>query len=209
MPRCLNTSGCLLLIAASAALTVIGGCADRHPGSDNRAVTAGNRRDEAGRFPVHLTLPVGPPRVETGQRDHLDRPVTVSCVACHALQAPNHGARSGDDLQQFHQDLQSAHGDLACLSCHNPLNYSTLRLADGTQVEYGSVMTLCAQCHPRQAKDYMHGAHGGMTGYWDLTRGPRSRRICIDCHDPHAPAFPHMIPTFKSRDRFLSPQTPH
>lgn len=209
MPRRLNTSGCLLLIAVSAAPGVIGGCSEQRPGAGDRAVAASHQGDETGRFPVHLNLPVGPPRVETGQRDHLDRPVTVSCVACHSLQAPDRVARSGDDLQQFHQDLQFVHGNLACLSCHNPLNYSALRLADGTEVEYASVMTLCGQCHPRQSNEYVHGAHGGMTGYWDLTRGPRSRRICIDCHDPHAPAFPHMIPTFKSRDRFLSPQSPH
>ena len=95
------------------------------------------------------------------------------------------------------------HGDLSCLSCHNPDDYGTLRLADQRAVLYRDVMTLCAQCHGPQYRDYLHGAHGGMNGYWDLTKGPRTRNSCIHCHDPHAPAFPSMRPTFKPRDRFL------
>jgi hypothetical protein len=64
------------------------------------------------------------------------------------------------------------------------------------------VMDLCGQCHGPQARDYAHGAHGGMTGYWDLSRGPRERNNCIDCHDPHAPAFPKVRPVFAPKDRF-------
>ena len=55
-------------------------------------------------------------------------------------------------------------------------------------------MTLCAQCHGPQFRDYQHGAHGGMTGYWDLTKGGRMRNNCIDCHDPHAPKYPTVTP---------------
>ena len=64
---------------------------------------------------------------------------------------------------------------------------------------------LCAQCHGTQARDYAHGAHGGMSGYWDTTRGEQVRNQCTHCHAPHAPAYPHMRPTFKPRDRFLVP----
>jgi nitrate reductase cytochrome c-type subunit len=55
---------------------------------------------------------------------------------------------------------------------------------------------LCAQCHGPQARDFQHGAHGGMTGYWDLSKGPRRRNSCIDCHDPHAPKYPAVMPVF-------------
>ncbi|MCA9290696.1 MAG: hypothetical protein KDA25_06185, partial [Phycisphaerales bacterium] len=101
--------------------------------------------------------------------------------------------------------MSFVHGDLACYSCHNPDDANTLRRADQTTVAYPDVKTLCAQCHGAKARDYDHGAHGGMNGYWDLTRGPRTRNTCIDCHDPHVPKFPMMIPTFKPRDRFLTP----
>jgi hypothetical protein len=102
-----------------------------------------------------------------------------------------------------------AHGELACYACHNTNDADMLQLADSTAVEYSDVMTLCAQCHGTQARDYKHGAHGGMIGYWDLSRGPRTRNNCIDCHDPHVPEFPTMQPTFKPRDRFLEPPASH
>jgi hypothetical protein len=72
-------------------------------------------------------------------------------------------------------------------------------------VEFADVMKLCAQCHGPQFRDYQHGAHGGMNGYWDLSRGGRSRNNCIDCHDPHAPAYVGAIPAPRPRDRFLTP----
>lgn len=155
------------------------------------------------RHPVHINFPDGPPRIDTGQVDEFGRPVTVSCASCHANLEPNHAVRSGADLTTFHQGLRFNHGDLSCLSCHNPQNYNTLRLADGSSIDYRDLHNMCAQCHAPQARDYEHGAHGGMIGYWDLSRGARTRHGCIDCHDPHSPEFPSMVPTFKPLDRFL------
>jgi hypothetical protein len=59
---------------------------------------------------------------------------------------------------------------------------------------------LCAQCHGQQHTAYTHGAHGGMNGHWDLSRGDRLRNHCVDCHDPHAPAFPRYMPMPPPRD---------
>ena len=70
-------------------------------------------------------------------------------------------------------------------------------------------MTLCSQCHGPQATAFEHGAHGGMNGYWDLTRGPQMKNNCIDCHDPHVPAYPKMIVGFKAKDRFNTPADTH
>lgn len=160
-------------------------------------------------WPVSTSVPEGPPRIPTDEFDHLGRPVTVSCASCHANIEPNFERTSAEHPpMQFHQGLIFEHGMLACVSCHNPHDANTLRLADGRAVPYPDVMTMCAQCHAPQARDYEHGAHGGMTGYWDRTRGPRERKSCIDCHDPHAPKFPSMTPTFKPIDRFL-PTDPH
>jgi predicted CXXCH cytochrome family protein len=36
--------------------------------------------------------------------------------------------------------------------------------------------------------------HGRTDGYWDEERGPVHRKKCIQCHDPHAPAFGAMTP---------------
>ncbi len=156
-------------------------------------------------FPVVINRPEGPPRLRLDAPDALGRPVTVACSTCHTIREPNIENRSTIDLDEFHQGLSVLHGELACLACHNPGDYDTLRLADGRAIEFSNVMTLCAQCHGPQWTDYQRGAHGGMSGHWDLTRGGRVRNNCIDCHDPHAPAFPMMQPTFKPRDRFLAP----
>ena len=135
--------------------------------------------------------------------------VSVSCSTCHQTRTPNVKNKRTNDLDEFHQGLAYSHNSLSCLSCHNPNDYDSLRLADGTAVAYKDVMKLCAQCHGPQMRDYEQGAHGGMTGYWDLKRGPRQRNNCVDCHHPHTPKFPKMKPTFKPRDRFLTDASEH
>lgn len=128
-------------------------------------------------------------------------PVAVACSTCHTTRPPNREARSAEALKDFHQGLAYRHGDQTCLSCHNSTNYDTLRKADGSALPYPRVMELCAQCHGPQYRDYRAGAHGGMNGYWDLTRGPRERNNCVSCHDPHAPAYPTVMPVFPPADR--------
>jgi hypothetical protein len=174
-----------------------------------RAVRTGSaepqsRADDA-RDPFVISRPAGPPRIATGRVDSLGREITVSCASCHANLPPNSETNTGSQLTEFHQGLHFQHGTLRCGSCHQPPDYNSLRLAGGRAIDFAEVQRLCAQCHAPQARDYERGAHGGMNGYWDLSRGPRRRHGCIDCHDPHAPAFPHMIPTFQPFDRFLSP----
>jgi hypothetical protein len=154
------------------------------------------------RFPVRIRTPAGPPRVKTAQLDANGRPAEVRCNTCHATRVPNLSARSADDFKDFHQGLKFQHGKLTCLSCHHADDYESLRHADGRKIGFPQVMDLCSQCHGPQARDYAHGAHGGMTGYWDLSRGPRDRNNCIDCHDSHAPAFPKARPVFAPKDRF-------
>jgi len=160
------------------------------------------------KFPVLINQPEGPPVIELDVLDPQGRKATMACSSCHSQREPDHENRTSADLSEFHQGLEVIHGNLSCLSCHNPSDYDTLRLADGSTVEYRDVMQLCSQCHGPQATSFANGAHGGMTGYWDRTRGPQMKNNCVDCHDPHQPAFPKMIPTFKPKDRFLSPVAP-
>ena len=154
-------------------------------------------------FPVAVSRPAGPPVIQTGQLDAMGRPIVANCTTCHETKPPDARTRSGRELDEFHQGLVTNHGERTCLSCHNPRDYNQLRLADGKPVPFQEVMTLCAQCHGPQYKDYQNGAHGGMTGYWDLTKGPRARNNCIDCHDPHAPQYPQMMPVLRPNDRFF------
>lgn len=154
-------------------------------------------------YPVTIRKPSGPPRVLTGLNDPHGVPITVACSTCHASREANFENKTAADLDEFHGSLAFAHGNISCLSCHNSDDYDALKLADGSRVEFTDVMTLCAQCHGPQMRDYEHGVHGGFNGYWDLARGPREKNNCVDCHNPHSPRFPRMQPTFKPRDRFL------
>ena len=154
-------------------------------------------------FPVNIRRPDGPPRVYTGLNDIHGQPITVSCSTCHATREPNFGNKKVNDMDEFHTLLEFAHGEISCLSCHNSKDYDSLKLADNTRIEFADVMTLCAQCHGQQMREFEKGVHGGMTGYWDLERGPQNKNNCVDCHDPHLPKFPMMQPTFKPHDRFL------
>ena len=155
------------------------------------------------RHPVAVRTPHGPPGVPAGTFDEKGRPVSVACATCHTTKPANADAKLGTPLTQFHQGLVGKHGTLSCTSCHNPADgYASLRLADGKGVPYSQVMTLCAQCHGPQFRDYQHGAHGGMTGYWDLSKGGRTRNSCVDCHDPHAPKYPTVSPARGPNDRF-------
>ncbi|MBK6940245.1 MAG: hypothetical protein IPH13_08570 [Planctomycetes bacterium] len=147
---------------------------------------------------------VSVPRSASGEVE-----VDASCTTCHATRTPNATTASGAELDEFHGGMMFAHGNNRCLACHDATDYDAFHLADGARVEMADVMTLCAQCHAAKVEEFAHGAHGGMNGFWDLSRGSRTRNHCLDCHDPHAPAFPRMVPTFKPKDRFLTRKGEH
>lgn len=146
--------------------------------------------------PVHIRRSVETPRIATGETDMHGRPITVACSTCHSSTRPNPALRDAQLLREFHQGMTFSHGTISCLSCHNATDYDTLRLADGSSVAFENTMQLCAQCHGPQARDYRNGSHGGMSGHWDLKRGARFRNHCLDCHDPHAPQYPLVMPVF-------------
>ncbi len=151
-------------------------------------------------FPSHR--PSGfAPSVAAGVTDQAGNPVSISCATCHATRPPARDQGLGGSVPTtFHQGLKYAHANLSCLSCHHQDDYDMLRLADGRSVPFAEAQQLCAQCHGPQTRDYLAGSHGGMTGYWDKTKGPRVRNTCTDCHDPHAPAYPMLTPVFAPID---------
>jgi hypothetical protein len=153
-----------------------------------------------GIVPPHR--PVGTqPSVATGIVNHHGEAVGVACMTCHTTREPNReNGLSGVTPKEFHKGLVYAHADLSCLSCHHADDYDSLRLADGRKLAFNQAQNLCAQCHGPQTRDYLHGSHGGMKGYWDKTKGGRTRNTCTDCHDPHSPAYPAWTPVFPPRD---------
>jgi hypothetical protein len=163
-----------------------------------------SRSERTDPFPVLVNQPSGKLGVSVGVNSH-GEDLQVACSTCHAGRPPNPENRVSADLREFHYGSELVHGSVSCLSCHNPDDYDSFRLADGTKIEYRDVMQLCAQCHGPQKRDYDHGVHGGMTGFWDRSQGPQQKLNCVDCHFAHQPKFPQMQPDFKPRDRFLNP----
>ena len=175
-----------------------GGCASNPP----TPTPAPESHATGPLHPVVVRKPAGPPTIPTNSRDEKGNLVSIACATCHATKPANPDANLGTPLRMFHQSLAAAHGKLSCTSCHNPADgYASLRLADGKSVAYSEVVTLCAQCHGPQYRDYEHGAHGGMTGFWDRSKGGRVRNNCVDCHAPHAPKYPTVMPARGPNDR--------
>jgi hypothetical protein len=150
---------------------------------------------------VEIHVPDRLSGISTGSADALGRQTRIACTTCHSLRTPTELPTSMAALDEFHQGLKFAHGALVCASCHVRGDQSTLHLADGSEIALTDAIQLCRQCHGPQARDYDHGAHGGMTGYWDLSAGGRVRNHCIDCHDVHAPAYQPSRPALPPRDR--------
>lgn len=155
------------------------------------------------RFPIHISQPAKLSSIEVAAAAGDTQSLRVTCISCHSMHESGALPRSADALEQFHRGLTVVHGELTCGSCHEPGHHDRLRLADGTSIPMQEAMRLCAQCHGPQHRDYRQGSHGGMHGHWDRSRGPRVRNHCVDCHDPHAPAFVGGQPVFPPRDRFL------
>lgn len=169
---------------------------------------ASPQTDEATLFAVKINPAKPLSQIPTGHKDAAGNPILMACESCHNVRKPDPKNGSKGPLLSFHQDLKFVHGKLVCISCHNPEgSYSEFRLASGESIKPENVMTLCAQCHGPQFRDYQHGSHGGMTGHWDLKKGSRQRNHCIDCHDPHKPAFPLFRPVAGPNDRFPPHQT--
>ena len=145
---------------------------------------------------LRATLPSATPGGSAG------REVVLACKTCHGG-AASIASRAGTGADRFHANVELVHGTLECLACHDSRDRDRLHLADGRGVAFDDVITLCAQCHGPQYRDYTHGSHGGMNGYWDLRRGPRTRNGCVDCHAPHTPAYRAVVPVFPPRDRYL------
>ncbi len=208
MMRRIDQWAVLAVAAAPLGLLVVGKLAPERsgPGAGPPSVSSGPPGQAASDGSLHPVI-IRQPRtlgvVDTELRDVRGTPVGVSCATCHSAgSGPPIATRHGAP-EVFHAGVELAHGELSCASCHDPADRTRLRLADGTVLAAAEVMRLCRQCHGPQSRDYERGSHGGMTGYWDLSRGPRVRNSCVACHAPHRPAYPKVMPAAPPRDRFL------
>ncbi len=165
--------------------------------------------EDAPLHPVLIHTPTTLGVADTPVHDARGRPVGVACATCHGPEPSRSWAAQDDGPATFHGQVDLKHGTLTCNHCHDATDRTLLHLADGTPVQLTDAMTLCAQCHGVQHRDYQRGSHGGMNGYWDRRRGPRDRNHCVDCHYPHQPAYQQVMPVHPPRDRYLKTGATH
>lgn len=124
-----------------------------------------------------------------------------NCAACHRESNPVEVEWDDDGaviIPPEHQDLVLRHGrnkrNNNCFNCHNPQKLDELVTREGRELGLGESTQLCASCHGPTYVDWEVGIHGRSSGFWNKEMGSSERLECTSCHDPHAPAFPAMIP---------------
>lgn len=207
--RALSSNVGALVFGLVVVVSLVTACGGRHPhrpaGKRQRWLAA-KGPPPLERYSTKVRLPADDLGLSTGRLGSDGKPVRVRCGTCHTLERVQAKARAAKARQQpgsVHGAIRLTHAKLTCRSCHQSPRFERFKLTNGKTLVYAQVMQLCGQCHGRQHKDYLHGAHGGMNGYWDLSRGPRVRNHCIVCHDPHRPAITAILPAPRARYRFL------
>jgi hypothetical protein len=78
-----------------------------------------------------------------------------------------------------HKDIVMGHGQHGrnnnCFNCHNETNLVLLQPRDGRELTFTESTKLCGSCHGPTLRDWLAGAHGRISGYWD--RGPAPFRM--------------------------------
>lgn len=110
------------------------------------------------------------------------------CSDCHEDEPTNRKVR---ELEDDHEDIGLAHGDLWCLHCHDADDRDRLHLADARKLGFEDSWRLCVQCHGHQQEPWRAGVHGKRVGHW---WGAKEVWTCVSCHRPHAPRFQPIEP---------------
>jgi hypothetical protein len=117
---------------------------------------------------------------------------TYRCSDCHRI-IPS--SEDTDRAPTQHKEIVLEHGiNTRCFNCHHPTNRDAFVDDLGDEIPWNEPQLVCAKCHGPVYRDWQHGSHGRTNGYWDTSKGPQTRRKCIECHDPHRPPFPSMNP---------------
>ena len=77
-----------------------------------------------------------------------------------------------------HPDIVMGHGKHGrnnnCFNCHNETNLTLLQPRDGRELTFADSTQLCGSCHGPTYRDWLAGAHGRISGYWDRGAPPSS-----------------------------------
>ena len=117
------------------------------------------------------------------RKDKIER---FQCAQCHN----NKKVNVAKATEIAHGDIILNHGgegkQLNCMTCHHKDKRDFLVTEVGTEIDMDHSYQMCGQCHFRQKKDWVGGAHGKRVGYW---AGKRVVENCTSCHNPHSPRF--------------------
>ena len=117
------------------------------------------------------------------RKDKIER---YQCTQCHNNQV----VKVVNAAEIAHGDIVLDHGapgrPLDCMTCHKKDDRDFLVTEAGSKIDLDHSYQMCGQCHFRQKKDWIGGAHGKRVGYW---AGKRVVENCTACHDPHSPRF--------------------
>ena len=126
------------------------------------------------------------------RKDKLQR---FSCSQCHN----NKPVTARRAAEVAHGNIGLNHGSesrpLSCFTCHKKDERDFLVTEQGMKVDMDHSYQMCGQCHFRQKKDWVGGAHGKRISYW---AGQRVVKNCTGCHDPHSPLFKKRWPVIYS-----------
>ena len=128
------------------------------------------------------------------------------CYGCHDRKKPpvlQFNAKHELIVPSEHEDEAMKHGthdrNNNCFNCHNETNLVMLQTRDGHEVKLEESVRLCGSCHGPTYRDWEAGVHGRTSGHWNRPAGaidPKvaTRKLCVNCHNPHRPAFPGRKP---------------
>ena len=111
---------------------------------------------------------------------------SYACIECHTKPLKQMQSK---DLKKAHWNIRVKHEDsntMNCATCHSSTNMNDLHSLTGAKIDFNKSYKLCSQCHTKEFKDWKGGAHGKKIGGW---APPRASLTCVNCHNPHNPAF--------------------
>lgn len=123
------------------------------------------------------------------RKDKIER---YKCSQCHN----NKEVKVTKAAEIAHGEITLIHGGnqrpLQCFTCHKKDTRDLLVTEKGVTIDMDHSYQLCGQCHFRQKKDWVGGAHGKRVGFW---AGKRLVTNCTSCHNPHSPKFEKQWPS--------------
>lgn len=146
-------------------------------------------RDELGEMELQLVVPQIPGVADfyiAGQSAKIE---SFPCSNCHTKDLSTLRTEGFGEAQKAHWNIQIEHAGIetmACLTCHSEADLNQLNSITGTKISFDESYKSCAQCHSTQFKEWQGGAHGKRVSGWVP---PRIVKSCVECHNPHKPAF--------------------